>query len=175
MSNTISQTTNPSPTGRCGNLYDTPVRDAVCAMPYNESHIDYMSSCCRDADIVSYYDDCGLYCLAQGQSVEALSQCLYDEGAKWEDVFCRGDVEATATGDGQPLASSSARVVEDEEREEAGREGEDGDEDDGSDEAEPTDEASFAPVHGYGAKSSFAGVLIGTLLFVATSFGAQLV
>ncbi|KAL6855618.1 hypothetical protein ACO1O0_006770 [Amphichorda felina] len=89
----------------------------------------YMVSCCKDADINSYYDDCGLYCLAQGQKVKDLSRCLYDEGAKWEDVFCRGEEDATATGDGKPLASSGARVVGGEEL----KKDKDGDKDDDKD------------------------------------------
>lgn len=109
---TLTSSHSPAPTGKCGNLYDTPVRDAVCAMSYNQDSKAYMASCCNDADIISYYDDCGLYCLAKGQKVKELSRCLYDEGAKWEDVFCRGEEDATATGAGKPLASSDARVVD---------------------------------------------------------------
>lgn len=99
-------------TKRCvSNLYDTPIRDASCAMPYSSQHIDIMRKCCGDTEIKSYYDDCGLFCLAKGQSVADLAECLYDEGAKWEDVFCRGKGEATVTGKGVPIPSASVRSI----------------------------------------------------------------
>ena len=57
---TVTSSNIPAPAGTCGNLYDRPVRDAVCAMPYNQDSKTYMVSCCKDADITSYYDDYGL-------------------------------------------------------------------------------------------------------------------
>lgn len=173
----MSQTTttgSPSPTGACGNLYDTPVRDAVCAMPFNETNINFMSACCKDAEIVSYYDDCGLYCLAEGQSVEDLIQCLYDEGAEWEDVFCRGSEQATATGNGRPLESSDSRVVEDDEREDASSDDnkdEDNEEDDGErNETDSNDLDSAATTIGPKAALTVSGVLTGALLLCGTLF-----
>lgn len=173
----MSQTTTtgrPSPTGACGNLYDTPVRDAVCAMPYKDAHIGYMSACCGDAEVISYYDDCGLYCLAEGQSVEALTACLYDEGAEWEDVFCRGSEKATATGDGKPLPSSEARVLDDDEREEASNDDDDEDRnnkddnnDDNNDDEYNDDDESAAP-KSVKAPITVAGVFTGALLLFGT-------
>ena len=98
----------------CANLYDTPNHDAVCAMPYSANHTKLMSTCCKEADVISYYDNCGLYCLAIDQSVADLTKCLYDNGAAWEDVFCRGNKTATATATGivnENLASASASVI----------------------------------------------------------------
>lgn len=97
----------------CANLYDTPVQDAACAMPYSRDHVDQMQSCCKNADVVSYYNNCGLYCLAQGQSVADLTDCLFKKGAAYQDVFCRGNTTATATETGsvKPPATASASVV----------------------------------------------------------------
>lgn len=116
MSTTVDTTmatatsARPSPTS-CHNLYDTPARDAVCAMPYSEEHIGYLESCCKGAEIYSYHDDCGLYCAAEGQTVGDLTECLFDAGAGWTDVFCRGGETASATGDGEPIASATASSV----------------------------------------------------------------
>lgn len=107
---TTATSARPSPTS-CHNLYDTPARDAVCAMPYSEDHIDYLKSCCKDAEIYSYYDDCGLYCAAEGQTIGDLTDCLFDAGAGWADVFCRGNETASATGDAEPIASATASAI----------------------------------------------------------------
>ncbi|TQN65385.1 hypothetical protein CSHISOI_10052, partial [Colletotrichum shisoi] len=106
----------PSTTACGSRLYDTPVQDRVCAMPYGGNHTDIMSACCRDADVVAYYDNCGLYCLALGQSIKDLQDCLFEQGAGYTDVFCRdnGNVNASATATGnqdQPPASAQASVV----------------------------------------------------------------
>lgn len=142
-------------------------------MPYSKSSIGYMSSCCKDADIVSYYDDCGLYCLASDQTAKELTRCLYDEGAKWEDVFCRGEDEATATGEGKPLASSDARVVDESEQKDAESDKDDNDNDnDDDDDDNKKDSDSAAPGAAANMKGgvSVAGVVIGAMLLSATAF-----
>ncbi|EXF82315.1 hypothetical protein CFIO01_10294 [Colletotrichum fioriniae PJ7] len=106
----------PSATSTCTvSLYDTPEHDRVCAMPYGGNHTDIMSACCNDADVVAYYDNCGLYCLALDQSVKDLQDCLFEQGAGYTEVFCRdnGNVNAsaTATGNVDPPASAQASVV----------------------------------------------------------------
>lgn len=169
-----SATTTAAPaSGTCAaNLYDTPVRDIACAMPHSDKNIDMMTKCCKDADIVSYYDDCGIYCLALGQSSEDLSKCLYDAGAKYENVFCRdgGDASATATGNTKPLPSADTEVVK------GGKGGDDkdddGDDKDGDDEDGDDDDSAAGvarPQH-----TTLAGVVVGTLLFTATAFGGML-
>lgn len=109
----------PTTSSACGTtLYDIPVQDAACAMPYGGNHTTLMLGCCKgDADVVSYADDCGLYCRASGQSVDDLTACLYGAGAAWEDVFCRGNGTATATGasgaDATALPSGASVVTSD--------------------------------------------------------------
>lgn len=107
---TTATSARPVPT-ICPNLYDTPSRDAVCAMPYSEDHIDYLKGCCNGAEIYSYYDDCGLYCAAEDQTVGDLTKCLYDAGAEYIDVFCRGNETVSATADGEPIASATVSSI----------------------------------------------------------------
>ncbi|KAF7538224.1 hypothetical protein G7054_g3065 [Neopestalotiopsis clavispora] len=112
MSSVTSTAAHASATAACSNLYDTPVDDAVCAMPNTGNYTTLMFSCCKEADVVSYYNGCGLYCLASGQDVQSLSNCLYGAGAAWEDVFCRGNETATATGTATGVpASASASIL----------------------------------------------------------------
>lgn len=70
-----------------------------------------MSDCCKSADVVSYADDCGLYCLAQDQTVGDLLQCMYAQGIGYSEAFCNGTANATATGTGSGSLASGASVV----------------------------------------------------------------
>lgn len=152
----------------CINVYDTPVRDIACAVAYSEDNLDHMSKCCKEADVVSYYDDCGLYCLALGQSADDLTQCLYDEGLKYPEVFCRdnGTASATATGGGDLMPSSSVIATSGSKKET----------DDDTDEAEDDgDEDSAGALARPQEHTTVVGVVIGTLLFSATAFGAALI
>lgn len=106
----MSTTTTLASAGapNCGStLYDIPVQDAACALPYGGNHTDILSACCKSAAVISYYDNCGLYCLASGQSVSNLTDCLYDHGASYADVFCRGNTTATATGSDSTVPTSA--------------------------------------------------------------------
>lgn len=173
--------TTTSSTTCAANLYDTPVRDIACAMPYSDDNIDRLKKCCKGADIISYYDDCGLYCLALEQSAEELTDCLYDEGAKYQDVFCRdgGDASATATGDTKPLESADTTVVSG-----SGKKGGDDDDDDdedsdsssgsSNDDDDEDDDSPAAMIRPQG-HTTVAGVVVGTLLFLAPAFGAILI
>ncbi|KAK7431638.1 hypothetical protein QQZ08_001856 [Neonectria magnoliae] len=149
----------------CRNLYDTPIQDAVCAMPYGGNHTELMLSCCKEADVVSYYNDCGLYCLAVDQSVADLSDCLYGKGAAWEDVFCKGNESATATATGKVKipASASASILSTA----ASQSKKDKDE-----ESSATSSEGAAPGTAPRSGISTLGLSIGTLLLSATVFGA---
>ncbi|KAK6209164.1 hypothetical protein LQW54_006618 [Pestalotiopsis sp. IQ-011] len=95
---TTSISSSACPASICtANIYDTPDQDAVCAMPDAGNHTAIMTSCCGAADVIGYYDGCGLYCRAEGQSVADLRDCLFGWGAGWADVFCSGNLTATAT------------------------------------------------------------------------------
>ncbi|KAL6404592.1 hypothetical protein AUP68_11414 [Ilyonectria robusta] len=74
MSTTVSSASASASAGSCGaTLYDIPIKDAVCAMPYSKNHTSIMAACCNDADVVSYYNNCGLYCLALDQTIAELT------------------------------------------------------------------------------------------------------
>ncbi|KAJ6438890.1 Fungal transcriptional regulatory protein, N-terminal [Purpureocillium lavendulum] len=110
---TSSSVAPASTTASCANLYDIPTADAACAMPHSDNNVKLMSSCCKGSQVVSYFNKCGLYCLAQGQSVGDLTSCLYKANAPWNSVFCRGNTSATATetGTGTVAATASASVI----------------------------------------------------------------
>ncbi|CAG9954873.1 unnamed protein product [Clonostachys rosea f. rosea IK726] len=100
MSSTAVSTSSaaaPSTSAVCASIWQTPNEDKNCAMPRTDKNVDYMKKCCKDAQIVSYYNDCGIYCLAVDQTIEDLVDCLHGEGAGDRDVFCRGTGNDTAT------------------------------------------------------------------------------
>lgn len=82
-------------------------------MPYSDQYFSYMSSCCGDASIVSYDDDCGIYCVALDQTISDLIECLMEEGAekKPQDVFCSGNTTESKTEDGNVPATAGVSVV----------------------------------------------------------------
>ncbi|KAI2606799.1 uncharacterized protein GGS25DRAFT_306465 [Hypoxylon fragiforme] len=168
MATQTTSTAVPTTSAVCTNLYDIPSRDAVCAMPYADNYINMMSECCEDADVVSYYNNCGLYCLAVDQTVADLTDCLYDKGAKWQDVFCRGNTTATATatGAGEIDASASASVISSDSATKTGDSN--SDDDDSSSTATP----GAAPLTKPQTTTTVLGFAIGALLFSATAFGA---
>lgn len=88
----MSATTSSSAAATCtGNAWVLPVQDIACGLiSTSDKYSDIMDKCCKDANVESYNDDCGLYCLAQGQSGRDLLDCISDEGAKDGDFFCGG-------------------------------------------------------------------------------------
>ncbi|KAL5340927.1 hypothetical protein BJX70DRAFT_396309 [Aspergillus crustosus] len=94
-------TTSSAPSASCSggvSSWILPVQDAACALVNsggNSSTI--LDRCCADADVESFNDDCGLYCLAQGQNVGDLLSCIEDGGATPGQFFCSGNMTATAT------------------------------------------------------------------------------
>lgn len=99
----------PSQPACAANLYNIPVTAPACAIPYGGNHTDIMSACC--AQVVSYYNDCGLFCLAQGQTVGDLTNCLYSQGAAYQDVFCNDKTTAMATGGPVNVAASASASI----------------------------------------------------------------
>ncbi|KAE8144625.1 hypothetical protein BDV25DRAFT_171318 [Aspergillus avenaceus] len=90
-------TATATPTSTCHpKLYDIPVRDAACAMSMQGNNSAIMASCCSGADVVSY-SNCDYYCLAQGQNVGSLAECLIKASEPGE-VWCNTNASATATG-----------------------------------------------------------------------------
>ncbi|PSR80599.1 hypothetical protein BD289DRAFT_337547, partial [Coniella lustricola] len=94
---TTATSATASVTG-CGSLlYEIPTQDAACAVPYGGNHTEIMSACCGPADVVSYENNCGLYCLAENQNVTSLTNCLTSNGAAYGQVFCNEPGNATAS------------------------------------------------------------------------------
>ncbi|KAL1883339.1 hypothetical protein Daus18300_000397 [Diaporthe australafricana] len=115
-SNAVTSTTaSAGATNTCTSpsLYDIPVNDTACAIPYGGNHTDVMSNCCKSADVVSYQDNCGLYCLVIDQTVSDVTDCLYGDGIAWADAFCNGEGNdtATATAGGGGALATGASVV----------------------------------------------------------------
>ncbi|KAF4957778.1 hypothetical protein FSARC_11187 [Fusarium sarcochroum] len=182
MSSTTLSTASAVPTA-CTNVYDTPNQDNVCAMQYKDNHTQIMQKCCGDAKIVSYYDECGLYCVALDQTIVELQECLFDNGAPWEGVFCSGNKKTTKTADAKVPATAQASVIS----------GDDDDEDDKDDDdkssktadasgtstgsssssSETSSETGNAAA-GFAPHSSIStmGLAIGALLFSSMAAGA---
>ncbi|KAI2615537.1 hypothetical protein GGR54DRAFT_612879 [Hypoxylon sp. NC1633] len=161
-----------SATAGCGaQLFNPPVQDASCAMPTGGNNTDIMAACCGSADVVSYYDGYGLYCLAVGQSVADLTSCLYAHGAPYgTDVFCRGNTSATATATDAPLPTSAgASIVVTHSGASSPTQGGSSTSGSSSSTNSPGAAAGLRPEFG---SLTTLGLAIGALLFSATAFGA---
>lgn len=181
MSTTVSSASASASAGSCGaTLYDIPIKDAVCAMPYSKNHTSIMAACCNDADVVSYYNNCGLYCLALDQTIAELTKCLYKEGAADSAVFCSGNTTdtATATADGKLAATASATVVvaggstESSKSDSTDKSSESDASSTSSSSSSSTNSDSAAPGVRPQSGVSTLGLAIGALLFSATAIGA---
>ncbi|KAI1646424.1 uncharacterized protein F4817DRAFT_147658 [Daldinia loculata] len=163
-------TSTPSSSGCGALLYVIPVQDAACAVPATGNNTDIMGACCGAADVVSYYDGCGLYCLAAGQTVGDLSECIRDKGAAPGNIFCNQNTTATATDTGAPLPTSASAsiVVTHSGGSKPTQSGGDGDSDPSSTES-PGAAAGLRPEY---TTVSTLGCAIVALLFSATAFGA---
>ncbi|OBS17686.1 hypothetical protein FPOA_09419 [Fusarium poae] len=112
MSTTVSSASAPSASTACAaQLFNQPNQDNTCALPYKDEYLPMMEKCCGDAKIVSYYDNCGIYCVALDQTIGELSKCLFGEGAGDADVFCSGSKKTTKTKDADVPATAQASVV----------------------------------------------------------------
>ncbi|KAM0541070.1 hypothetical protein ACHAPJ_013395 [Fusarium lateritium] len=179
-STSVSTAASAVPTA-CTNVYDTPNQDNVCAMQYKDNHTEIMQQCCGDAKIVSYYNECGLYCVALDQTIVELQKCLFDNGAPWEGVFCSGNKKTTKTKDASVPATAQASVISND----------DDDDKDDDDKSSKTSDASGTSTGssssssetstesgnaaaGFAPKSSIStmGVAIGALLFSSMAAGA---
>ncbi|KAK2757940.1 hypothetical protein FQN54_004346 [Arachnomyces sp. PD_36] len=80
--------------------YQIPVNDSSCAIPTSDKYTSLMEKCCGSAPVTTYDNDCASYCLAIDQTVKELTDCLYDDGkgVAWQNVWCSGGVNDTATG-----------------------------------------------------------------------------
>ncbi|KAI2465539.1 hypothetical protein F4781DRAFT_21274 [Annulohypoxylon bovei var. microspora] len=171
MSSTTTSAASATSSADCGaNLYNIPVQDPAVGIRAGGNHTDIMAACCGAADVISYYSGCGLYCLAEGQSVNDVINCAYDKGAPYQDVFYRGNVNATATVTGTALPTSAdASVVVTGGSTKATSSGASGSDSSASSTSSPGAAANVRPELG---SLSTMGLTIGALLLSATAFGA---
>lgn len=88
--------------------YELPVKDAACGVPNSDGYNSLLAKCAKPAGVSAYDGDCALYSLAVDQSVQELTDCLYDAGVAWKDVWCYGSTNATATATSYPTASETS-------------------------------------------------------------------
>lgn len=169
-SNAVTSTTaSTGATNTCTSpsLYDIPVNDTACAIPFGGNHTDVMSNCCKSADVVSYNDNCGLYCLVIDQTVSDVTQCLYGDGIGWADAFCRGDGNDTATataGSGGALATG-ASVISNGDGASASKTG-DSSSSSSTGSSSSNAAAGVAPMKGFGTTGlAVSGMLLSSVLF----------
>ncbi|RSL96472.1 hypothetical protein CEP52_011481 [Fusarium oligoseptatum] len=171
MSTTASTATATS-TLACKNLYDTPNKDATCGLSYSKKHIQIMKECCGDAQIVSYFDNCGLYCVALGQTTAELQKCMWDQGAAWEAPFCSNTTGTSLTADPKIPATAKATVISNDKDDD-----DDGDKDSDSSGtksasgADSTNTDNAAPTLAAPSISKM-GIAIGVLLLSSLTLGA---
>lgn len=95
---TTALSTTTTSTSICNaKVYEIPTTDASCAAKLMGNMSTVFDGCCKGDAPVKYDNDCGIYCLAQGQTVEELSSCLMSKSNNYQDVFCLGKQNATAT------------------------------------------------------------------------------
>lgn len=181
MSATITSAPATTSITNCGALlYDIPVVAPACALPFGGNHTDILEACCKDASIVAYRDNCGMYCAALGQSADDLIRCFRSQGAGDAAPFCNvvsSAVSESATADPSVPTTAAASAI--------GGKGSDKDDDketaSGSDKATQSGSATGSKASNTdnaapGVKSpstvSTFGLVIGALLFSATTFGA---
>ncbi|KAJ5594650.1 uncharacterized protein N7459_000858 [Penicillium hispanicum] len=92
----------------CGaNVYELPIKDAACGAVLSGNMSDVFDSCCKGDKPVKYSSDCGIYCLAQDQTVDDLQKCLTSKSNNYRDVFCNANLNATATAAASTTKSTS--------------------------------------------------------------------
>ncbi|KAH7208720.1 hypothetical protein DER44DRAFT_770677 [Fusarium oxysporum] len=179
MSSTTLSTASAVPTA-CTNLYDTPNQDNTCAMPFKDNHTEIMQKCCGDAKIVSYYNGCGLYCVALDQTIGELAKCLFSNGAPDADVFCSGSKKTTKTKDADVPATAQASVIsgddnkDDDDKSSTGTASGTSTSTGTSSSSSETSTESGNVAAGFAPKSSIntLGLAIGALLFSSMAAGA---
>lgn len=108
VTSTTLSVTSATPAACTGaGVYEIPTKDAACAVPVAGNNTDALHQCCKDASVEDYDHGCGSYCLAQGQDVGELQNCLFAAGVKYQDVFCSTN-QKNATASGSVTSSSTA-------------------------------------------------------------------
>ncbi|KAL4755181.1 hypothetical protein BDW72DRAFT_189394 [Aspergillus terricola var. indicus] len=94
----LSSTSASSSTCTGPAMYELPIQDAACGIPNTADYKPTFESCAYPAAVQAYHSDCALYAPALNQSVQDIIDCLYDAHVDWDDVWCTGGTNTTATG-----------------------------------------------------------------------------
>lgn len=103
---TTTTTSAAAATSSCAVSWQIPTTDIACAGIVSGNMTDTFDSCCKDASPIKYNDDCNVYCLAKGQDMKELRDCLTDKSRDYNHVFCTGNND-TATATGSATSSST--------------------------------------------------------------------
>lgn len=107
VSSTTIATTSASSTA-CASVWDFPGKDVGCGATVKGNMTDVFDECCKGNAPVKFHDDCGIYCLAQGQTLEKLRDCLTSKSNEYHGVFCNSNkANATATAEATTTRSTS--------------------------------------------------------------------
>lgn len=92
----------------CGaNVYQLPLNNAACGAVLQGNMSEAFDSCCKASKPVKYSNDCGMYCLAQAQTVDELQTCLTSKSNNYRGVFCNASLNATASAATTTAATST--------------------------------------------------------------------
>ncbi|KAJ5798471.1 uncharacterized protein N7503_007767 [Penicillium pulvis] len=111
MSTTTTSSVASATTACTGNVYQLPTTDAACAAVISGNMTSVFDTCCKGNNPVKYDNDCGIYCLAQEQTVEKLLDCIQTTGNNYRDVFCNDSLNATATAKATTTASETSTTT----------------------------------------------------------------
>ncbi|KAK2794866.1 hypothetical protein FQN51_000609 [Onygenales sp. PD_10] len=153
----------PTASSMCGTpaQYQIPIKDAACAVPNSKEYPDHMEKCCKAAPITPYNDECAIYCLAVGQNVKDLTDCLFDAGVAFNEVWCNGAQTATATKTDFPTETGKGK-------------GGDGDDDEPTKTGEPSETPGAAVRLGRTGPSTKAGLAVCFVVIPAVIAGMML-
>ncbi|KAJ5550585.1 hypothetical protein N7535_001472 [Penicillium sp. DV-2018c] len=105
---TTTTSVAPTSTACGGSVWQIPTTDAACAAIISGNMTEVMDTCCKNAKPTKYDNDCGIYCLAQGQDINELQSCLTSKSGNYRGVFCNAALNATATATGTTAATTTA-------------------------------------------------------------------
>ncbi|KAF2018913.1 hypothetical protein BU24DRAFT_405649 [Aaosphaeria arxii CBS 175.79] len=102
MSSVATSAAAPSATSCTQQSFsDYPTQDVFCAFDGRsgipDKYEDHFKTCCKDAPVQKWANDCSLYCLSAGQPVSSLISCLQEQGVTPGLIFCNGNNTMTAT------------------------------------------------------------------------------
>lgn len=92
----------------CEDVYQLPTTDAACGASLHGNMGAVFDECCKGNGPVTYDHHCGIYCLAQGQTVHELSTCLMSNSHNYGGIFCNDAENATAS---TPATTTNAQAT----------------------------------------------------------------